>query len=102
MLFKMKVRYFKYMNKVNLLKRSHLQKIMKKRNEFRNGRRGTPMLTGSNLPSIHEEQNERRPSALLNVPIPTSPTSLSTPDAQVSGDANSNSTSNTTTRASLE
>ena len=90
------------MNKVNLLKWSHLQKIMKKRNEFRNGRRGTPMLTGSNLPSIHEEQNERRPSALLNVPIPTSPTSLSTPDAQVSGDANSNSTSNTTTRASLE
>ena len=69
---------------------------MKKRNAFRKGR--TSMFTGSNLPSIHEEENERRPSALLTVP-----TSLSNQEAQVSGDANSNSASNATShRANLE
>lgn len=69
---------------------------MKKRNEFRKGRRPT-VFTGSNLPSIHEEDNDGRPSGLLNVP-----TSLSNQDLQVSGDANSNSVSNATSRASLE
>ena len=54
---------------------------MAKRNKFRKGRNPAPI--GSNLPSVHEEEeNERRPSALLNVPNQDS--------THVSEDANSN------------
>ena len=62
-------------------------------------RRGTPALAGSNQNSQQEEENEGRPSgAFLTVPL-----SPSTTDLQVSGDANSRSTSNhPPSRISLE
>ena len=53
-------------------------------------RRGTPALSGSNQNSQHEDENEGRPSGAF-LALPTSP---SNPDLQVSGDANSTSTSN--------
>ena len=83
---KVSTKYFRKYPRIEFSKNKHtFQKIMAKRNEFRKARNPAPI--GSNLPSVHENENdERRPSALLNVP---------NQDSNVSEDANSN-TGNTT------